>query len=348
MSRSEHGRGANEFNNIQEYKAINCYIPSGDGCSLKCIFYLFRKDFSVEYFELFQSYKRRTNVMTSSRIPEFCERYKINIGIYDPKSKRVLPRKVKQRDICVHVHKSHLCVNWKKNRKDSLLKGVEEIDRTFKYVKDKINGKIFRQRIRYIFPKHETIDQLENAFVFDLETYNDQELAEANAAGLYDVNRLRDSWDRDLTVQEIVIEKENVIVFDGSNGNHVMNMPKYVSENYEGDERTYIDKDGDEIVSSYRFLLVAHNSSGFDSCVILNTLVEEITELKIVKTARGFISLSIRCGVKIVNTVEVPQYVNITYSESPIKDSLETIGREYGLQPELVKGEVEHPVINES
>ena len=44
-----------------------------------------------------------------------------------------------------------------------------------------------------------------------------------------------------------------------------MNMLKYISENYEGDERTYIDKEGDEIASSHRILLLAHNASGFDS-----------------------------------------------------------------------------------
>ena len=32
--RSDHGRGANEFNNIQEYEGENCYIPSGNGCFL--------------------------------------------------------------------------------------------------------------------------------------------------------------------------------------------------------------------------------------------------------------------------------------------------------------------------
>ena len=69
-----------------------------------------------------------------------------------------------------------------------------------------------------------------------------------------------------------------------------MNMLKDISENYEGDERTYIDKNGDEIVSSYRLLLVAHNSSGFDCWFVLNFLVKEITDLKIIKTARGLIS----------------------------------------------------------
>ena len=348
VNRSEHGRGANELNNILEYKGKNCYIPSGNGCFLKCINYIFNKDFSKEYFEFIKSYKRRPNVMARCRIPEFCKRYKIDIGIYDLNSQRILPQTVKQKDICVYIHKNHYCVIWKKNRKDSLLNGVNEIDKNFKYIKNKINEENLKQRIRYRFPKHETKDHLKNVFVFDLETHNDQEFAEANAAGLYDVNRLRDKWDRDLTPDELVIERKNVLIFDASNGNCVMNMLKYISENYDGDERTYIDKDGDEIISSYRLLFVAHNSPGFDSWVVLNSLVKEITELKIIKTARGLISLSFRCGVKIVNTLEVPQYVKFTCSKSHIKGSLEKIGKEYGLQPELLKEEIEHSIINKN
>ena len=111
-------------------------------------------------------------------------------------------------------------------------------------------------------------------------------------------------------------KKDHVTVFDGSIQNPVMNMLKYISEDYEGDEKTYIDKDGDEIISSYRLLLVAHNSSGFDNWVVLNSLVKKMTELKLMKTAKGLISLSFRCGVKIVNTVEVPQYVKFTCTKS--------------------------------
>ena len=108
-----------------------------------------------------------------------------------------------------------------------------------------------------------------------------------------------------------MIEKENVTVFDGSNGNPVMSMLKYISENYEGDERTYIDKDGDEVVSSYILLLVAQNSSGFDSWVVLNSLVKETTEMKIIKTARGLIPLPFRCGVKIVITFKYLNTLNL-------------------------------------
>ena len=42
----------------------------------------------------------------------------------------------------------------------------------------------------------------------------------------------------------------------------------------------------------------------------------------------GLISLSFRHGVKIVNIVEVPQYVKFTCSKPHIKGSLERIGKE--------------------
>ena len=214
-----------------EYESERCYIPSGNGCFLKCNNCIFVKDFSIDYFELIKPYKRRPNVMTQGRIPEFCKRCKIDIGMYDDKSKKILPRTVKQRNKCVYIHENHYCVIWKKNTKEALQNGVEEIDKNFKYFGKKINEDSLKQRIGYRFPKHETKDQLENVFVFDLETHNDQDLAEAYAAGLYEVNRLRDKWDSDLTPHELVIERENVTVFDASNENLVMNMLKCISEN---------------------------------------------------------------------------------------------------------------------
>ena len=66
--------------------------------------------------------------------------------------------------------------------KDSLLNGVEEVIRIFKYVENKINDTNLGQRIRYRFPKLKTKVQLENVFVLHLETYNDLEFAEAYAA----------------------------------------------------------------------------------------------------------------------------------------------------------------------
>ena len=67
--------------------------------------------------------------------------------------------------------------------KNRLLNGIKEIDRNFKYGKNIINQNNLKQRIRYRFPKHETIEQSENVFMSDLETHDDQEFAEAYAAG---------------------------------------------------------------------------------------------------------------------------------------------------------------------
>ena len=54
------------------------------------------------------------------------------------------------------------------------------------------------------------------------------------------------------------------------------------------------------------------------------------------------ISLSVRCGVRIANTVELPQYVIFKGTKSQIKDSLDKIAREYNLQPEPLKREINH------
>ena len=71
------------------------------------------QDFSMEYFEFIQPYKRIQNVIAWCRIPEFCERYKVDNGIYYHKSKRIVPRNVKQMDICVNIQKIQYCVIWK-------------------------------------------------------------------------------------------------------------------------------------------------------------------------------------------------------------------------------------------
>ena len=54
--------------------------------------------------------------------------------------------------------------------------------------------------------------------------------------------------------------------------------------------------------------------------------------------------ISFRCVVKISNTVEVPQNVKNTCSRSHKSGSLDRI-REYNLQSELLKGEINHSEI---
>ena len=73
VNRSELGRRANEFNNFLEYEDEHCFIPSGNASFIRCNNFILKKDFSKEYFELIQSYKRKTNVMTRCRLPDFAK-----------------------------------------------------------------------------------------------------------------------------------------------------------------------------------------------------------------------------------------------------------------------------------
>ena len=159
------------------------------------------------------------------------------------------------------------------------------------------------------------------------------------------MNRLRARWYQDLTRERIEMERENVIVLDKSCGNPVMNMPQNILKNYEGDERTYIDRERDEMVSSYKILLLANKASGFYSWVVFNSLDKEVEHLKIIRTVRGLISLSFRCGVKKVNTVKILQYVKNSWTRSHLSGSLDSLEREDGLKQELLKREINHSEI---
>ena len=52
---SNHERRANEFDIIQEYEGINCYITKGNGCFLKFLNYLFKR---VLVWSISNSYNR--------------------------------------------------------------------------------------------------------------------------------------------------------------------------------------------------------------------------------------------------------------------------------------------------
>ena len=52
------------------------------------------------------------------------------------KSERILPRSNKQRGVSVYIQKKLYSAIWEKNRKHCSLYGVEEMERSLKYVKN--------------------------------------------------------------------------------------------------------------------------------------------------------------------------------------------------------------------
>ena len=86
--------------------------------------------------------------------------------------------------------------------------------------------------------------------------------------------------------------------------------------------------------------------SRFDIWLVLNGLDEEITNLKLINTARSLIPLSLRCDVNLVITVEMPQNVRFTGTRWHISSCLDKIGRECGSQPEFLKRKITQSEIN--
>ena len=83
-------------------------------------------------------------------------------------------------------------------------------------------------------------------FAFDLETCNvkNQLIFEAYAAGVYQLNRLYECFNGDLTEKELQNERENVHVFDREHNNPVLDMIIYVINNYKGTPKTITNKHG--------------------------------------------------------------------------------------------------------
>ena len=67
--------------------------------------------------------------------------------------------------------------------------------------------------------------------------------------------------------------------------------------------------------------------------------------MKIVKTSQGFLKLSCRVGTFYEDDKEIPQYMKFVCSKVHISGSLKKIQKEYTIQPQLIRGEIDHNLI---
>ena len=150
-----------------------------------------------------------------------------------------------------------------------------------------------------------------------------------------------------MTEEELAIERQHVHIFDHANNDPVLDMIKYITTNYKGKPKYSRDKNGEFKMSSYRYQLIGHNASGFDNAIVLNSLPKEYTDknMKIIKTSRGFLKLSFRVGTVYEDDKEIPQYMKFVCSKVHISGSLKKIQKEYNIQPQLIKGEIDHNLI---
>ena len=78
----------------------------------------------------------------------------------------------------------------------------------------------------------------------------------------------------------------------------------------------------------------------------MNSLPSSYKCIKIIKTSRGLIKLSFKAGSVIEGNREMPKCKNIVCSKCHISSSLKSIQKEYNIQPDLMKGEIDHDLIN--
>ena len=134
IKRSIYGKGCDAFNNVLEDKRQLCYIPTGNACFRKCFAYNNKRDFPNEYKEFIQDYDR-CKKMTLARVQSFSKKYKLKRRVFKLNTGRIIPETVRERNICLYLHKNHFCVTWKLNRKTGLLESIKEIEDNFRFEK---------------------------------------------------------------------------------------------------------------------------------------------------------------------------------------------------------------------
>ena len=343
IRRSYYGTGCNSFKKIVEYRGVLCFIPEENECFRKCLEFIYKKDFTEKYHDFIKNSKTTKNIMTSAKIQPFCKKYGIDLGVYNINQQEILPRCVTERRLCLIIHENHFCVIWK-TKKTSFTDAIKELEDNFKYEANQISDNILKQVQEYKFPISNEKDCLYAVFAFDLETANVdyKQYCVPYAAGCYHLNRLKECYNGNLSEDELKIERENVHIFDYKNKNPVMDMINFIVKNYKGKPKFFKHKDGNYKISCYKYQLIAHNASGFDNVIVLNSLPKTYFP-KVIHTSRSILKLSFRVGsIYDNNNKEIPQYMKFVCSKVHISGSLRKVQKDYGIQPQLSKTEMEH------
>ena len=92
--------------------------------------------------------------------------------------------------------------------------------------------------------------------------------------------------------------------------------------------------------------MVGHNACGFDNYIVINSLLSSYKCIKVIKTSRGLIKLNFKAGSVIEDDREVPKFMKCVFSNCHISGSLKSIQKEYNIQADLMKDEINHDLIN--
>ena len=93
----------------------------------------------------------------------------------------------------------------------------------------------------------------------------------------------------------------------------------------------------------YNLQLHAHNVSGFDTWMVLNSLSCDKHIVDVIKKSKGIIELKVFNGY--IGNKQIPQYLHFRCGMTHSNYSLKKLGKTFKLQKELLKTEMNHDEI---
>ena len=123
-------------------------------------------------------------------------------------------------------------------------------------------------------------------------------------------------------------------------------MSEYLKNNYKGKPKSVIKKHGARLLSSYKYETVGHNASGFDNYIVLNSLPSTYKCIKTIKTTGGLKKTSFKVVSVYEDDREILNYMKFDCSECHRAGSLKTIQKRNNIQRDLMKGGIDHDLIN--
>ena len=148
-----------------------CYTPEENECFRKCLEYISKKDLSQEYRDFIEESQRNKDIMTSAKIQPFCKKYNINLGVYNKDQRTILLKSIKERIICLYIHKNNFCL-ISKTINTSFTDAIKELGNNFEYEPNHNTDYILKQVVEYKFPISKEKDCLFAVFLFHFETVN--------------------------------------------------------------------------------------------------------------------------------------------------------------------------------
>ena len=330
VKRSQYGNGCDFKHEIIKYLGNICFIPTKGYCLIKCINFLTGEDYKQQYLEFIRNEKRRSNIMTKARIQPFARANNNSMGYFD--GERVFPRSVTNRDSALFLCDNHFCLIWKSERV-SFIQAIKELKDSFKMVDNYITEEKVNSHFKYEFSPKKIESHLSNFIVYDLETHNTDRDRPYNMT-FYRLGKIAGRYERDPTQEELQKSIKDTIAFAGDN---CINDALDFSLKLKGKERKVKNK-----IVDFNLQMHAHNSSGFDTWIVLNNLPCDKHIVNIIKNGKGIIELKVFNGLIRKNNKQIPQYLHFRCGMTHLNFSSEKIGKTFKLPKELLKTEMNH------